>query len=323
MDAKIEILHKLQAMASELGRVPKRDEFTAAHFTRNYVENHWGSWSILLQAAGLGGTPGVRQGPVINEFPELKKPPKIMYLDIETAPIEARVWGRWEQNVAMNQITRDWFVLAFAAEINGVMHYLDQRYAKPIEDDSMLIMAIHHLLNEADVVYTWNGDRFDLKKLNARFFKHKLPPPTSYRSIDGLKIAKNKFSLTSNKLDDVSKLLGVEGKLHSEKFPGQELWNHCLAGNMEAWEAMASYNQRDVLILKEVMKCIDPWHNKVNFSMFEHENKCSCGSREFNEAPIKTTNSGKFKRFVCANCGKEFQRKTNLIHPETRKELMK
>jgi transposase-like protein len=86
---------------------------------------------------------------------------------------------------------------------------------------------------------------------------------------------------------------------------------------------MALYNQRDVTVLKQVMMAVDPWHNKVNFSMFELENKCSCGSKEFNQAGMKTTNAGKFERFICASCGKEYQKKANLIHPDTRKELLK
>jgi predicted phosphodiesterase len=53
MDAKIEILQALQSMAAELGRAPKREEFTAAHYKRDHIAKHWGSWTILLQAAGL------------------------------------------------------------------------------------------------------------------------------------------------------------------------------------------------------------------------------------------------------------------------------
>lgn len=321
MDAKIEILHALQAMTKELGRVPKRDEFTNAYFTRDYIEKHYGTWSVLLQAAGLGGQPGRRV--VIDELPRLERPPKVLYFDIETAPIEARVWGRWEQNISMSQITRDWFVMSFAAEMDGVMHQLDQRYSQPIEDDSMLIMAIHHLLNEADIVYGWNSNSFDIKKLNARFFKHKLPPVKPFRSIDGLKIARQKFALTSNKLDDVAKLLGLPSKLHSEKFPGQELWNQCLAGNQEAWEDMALYNIRDVEVLKEVMRHLDPWHSKVNFGVFHHKTKCSCGSENIKENGVNVTNSGKFQAYVCGDCGKHFQGKANLLHPDTRASILK
>jgi predicted phosphodiesterase len=58
MDAKIEIMNKLKEMATELGRAPLRHEFTAAHFTKDHIAKHWGSFTILLQAAGLGGEVG-------------------------------------------------------------------------------------------------------------------------------------------------------------------------------------------------------------------------------------------------------------------------
>lgn len=58
MDAKIEILNKLKEMAAELGRAPLRQEFTAAHYTKDHIAKHWGSFTILLQAAGLGGEVG-------------------------------------------------------------------------------------------------------------------------------------------------------------------------------------------------------------------------------------------------------------------------
>jgi uncharacterized protein YprB with RNaseH-like and TPR domain len=317
-----DLVVELKQLALELGGKPTREQFyERVGSSKHYIEKNFGGWSAILRAADLDNTPRAKNNSA--DFVNIKAPPRIMYLDIETAPIEARVWGRWEQNVAMNQITRDWFIMSFAAELDGQMHYLDQRYSNPIEDDSMLMVAIHHLMGQADIIYGWNSDKFDLKKLNARFFKHKMTPPTSFRSIDGLKIVKNKMALTSNKLDDVAKLLGIEGKLHSDKFPGQELWNQCLAGNMEAWQDMETYNKQDVLVLKEVMKRIDPWHSKINFSVFEYENKCSCGSTEFKAAPVKVTNAGKFQRVVCSSCGKEFQLKTNLVHPDTRKELMK
>lgn len=321
MDAKIEILHALQAMTKELGRVPKRDEFTNAYFTRDYIEKHYGTWSVLLQAAGLGGQPGRRV--VIDELPKLERPPKVLWLDIETSLMSVETFGIRDQYIEHDSVIKDWFVMSFCAMTETETHYLDQRYSNPVSDDSMLLIAVHHLLQNSDIVYTWNGEHFDFKKLNARFVKHGLNPVLSFRSIDGYKIARSKFGFTSNKLDYVAKYLGIEGKLTGRKFPGKKLWRECENGNMEAWDEMERYNRQDVVILKEVMAKLDPWHNKVNFGVYEQKNKCSCGSTSFSEGPVKVTNSGKFERFVCSVCGKEFIGKRNLLHPDTRKELLK
>lgn len=51
MDAKIELLHKLKALASELGRVPTRDEFRDEH--GESYSKLYGGFTQLLHAAGL------------------------------------------------------------------------------------------------------------------------------------------------------------------------------------------------------------------------------------------------------------------------------
>jgi hypothetical protein len=47
------------------------------------------------------------------------KGPKVLFIDIETAPILARVWNIWEENIGLNQIEMDWSILAFAAKWLG------------------------------------------------------------------------------------------------------------------------------------------------------------------------------------------------------------
>ena len=41
---------------------------------------------------------------------------KILYVDIETTPTKAYVWGLWKQNIPINMIEDDWFVLSWAAK---------------------------------------------------------------------------------------------------------------------------------------------------------------------------------------------------------------
>ena len=190
------LVSAVKQMALDLGRVPKRDEFTAVYCTRDYIEKVAGGWTKLLQLADLYTPPGLKK-PVIDEMPSLAKPPRKLWIDIETAPVCARVWGLYDQNIGLNQIVEDWFILSFAASLDGEVHYLDQRHAKPLNDDSMLLVAIHHLLCQADIVYSWYGESFDLKKINARFLKHGMSPPTSYRSVDGLKIARKNLTLAA------------------------------------------------------------------------------------------------------------------------------
>lgn len=54
MDAKIALVNKLKALASELGRVPKRDEFTAHCGGYEYLK-HFGGYTQFLHASGFKG----------------------------------------------------------------------------------------------------------------------------------------------------------------------------------------------------------------------------------------------------------------------------
>ena len=47
---------------------------------------------------------------------EIETGAKILILDIETAPIRAKVWGIWNQNISIDQIESDWFILTWAAK---------------------------------------------------------------------------------------------------------------------------------------------------------------------------------------------------------------
>ena len=42
--------------------------------------------------------------------------PKILILDIETAPMKAYVWKRWKEDVSLDQTISEWFCLAWAAK---------------------------------------------------------------------------------------------------------------------------------------------------------------------------------------------------------------
>ncbi len=99
--------------------------------------------------------------------------PRVLLFDIETAPVLGYVWRLFEQNVALNQIHTDWYVLAWAAkwldEPDDRVMYMDQRFSQDIEDDRPLLRPLHRLLDEADIVITHNGKQFDVKKVNARF----------------------------------------------------------------------------------------------------------------------------------------------------------
>lgn len=255
------------------------------------------------------------------------KGPRVLLLDIETAPMLGYVWGLWENNVALNQVNQDWYILSWSAKWLGekTVMYDDQRNAKNIEDDSRLLKGIWKLLDEADIVVGQNSNNFDLKKLNARFILNGFQPPSSYRKLDTKLIAQKHFAFTSTRLEYMSDKINKKYKKlkkHGE-FIGFEMWSECLKGNKRAWKEMEKYNKYDVLALEELFMALIPWDNSINFNLYhdEESHTCKCGSTEFNRNGYYYTDAGKFQRYRCVKCGAETRGRENLLSKAKRKSL--
>jgi len=259
---------------------------------------------------------------------ETPKSPKVLIFDIETAPMLAYVWGLWDQNIGLNMIKEEWYVMSFAAKWLGdapsKVIYYDQEGIKPQKNDKKLLKEIWSLLDEADVVITQNGIKFDQKKLNARFIMQGFKPTSSYRHIDTLRIAKKNFAFTSNKLAYMTDKLCVKyKKLSHGNFAGFSLWSECMNNNPEAWKEMKKYNKYDVLSLEELYYALIPYDNSIDFNVY-HEgigSICKCGSEVFKAAGFFYSSTGKFKKYKCEDCGHETRDKKNLLSKEKRKSL--
>jgi hypothetical protein len=252
--------------------------------------------------------------------------PKVLLIDIETAPMLNFCWGIWDQNVALNQIKSDWYVLSWSAKWLGqpAVLYKDQRNAKDIENDKELLKGIWKLLDEADIVVSQNGKAFDSKKLNARFVINGFKPPSPYRHIDTLILAKKHFAFTSNKLEYMSdKMCTKYKKLKHNKFPGFEMWRECLKGNKEAWREMERYNKYDVLTLEELYHKLQPWDTTINFNVYTNDlsTKCNCGGKNLRKKGYAYTNTAKLQRFVCNDCGAQITGKVNLLQKDKKQAL--
>lgn len=266
-------------------------------------------------------------GSEVKELATHSRGAKVLFFDIETSPILGNVWSLWQQNVGLNQIAQDWYVLSWAAkwQHEDKVMYQDKRASWDSEDDSELLEGIWKLLDEADIVVGQNSKRFDEKKLNARFVLNGMKPPSTYRSVDTLEIAKRHFGFTSNKLEYMSdKLCKRYKKLKHGKFAGFELWKECLRGNTEAWDEMEDYNIHDVLALEELYDVLKPWyrsHPNMNIYTDTEDVSCVCGAGEWVHNGYHYTNVSKFDRFRCNNCGATNRGRVNLLLENKRASL--
>jgi uncharacterized protein YprB with RNaseH-like and TPR domain len=179
---------------------------------------------------------------------------KILYLDIETTPIKAWVWGLWDQNVAINQIIEPTEMLCFGARWHGKKNVI----FKSVHHDGKKTMLeeLHKLMDEADVLVGWNSAAFDHKHINREFLENGLQPPSPVKDLDLMSIVKSNFQFPSNKLDYVAQALGVGAKV---KHSGFQLWIDCMDGKDKAWKEMKKYQLQDVNLLVDLYDILLPW----------------------------------------------------------------
>lgn len=239
---------------------------------------------------------------------------KVVLLDIETAPNLGWIWGKYEQDVIAFE--QQWFLLCFSyrwltAEGDGVRccalpDY--DGYAEAPTHDGKLTQALWGVFDEADVIIAHNGDAFDIKKANAKFIQHELPPPSPYKTIDTLKIAKKHFKFESNKLNDLGEYLGVG---HKASTGGFGLWKRCMDGDVDAWEKMRAYNVQDVALLEKVYYKLRPWSSShPNLSLYSNSNdlRCpTCGSEHIQKRGSAYTRLQVRQRLQCQECSAWFQ----------------
>jgi len=258
---------------------------------------------------------------------------KILIFDLETAPKLAFMWGMWNQNVSLPMMERDGYLLSWAAKWygeDGVMSDSLFNYGSEIENEDgvlnegKLVSTLWELLDEADMLISYNGNKFDIPVANTAMFKAGLMPPNAGKSIDLLAVVRRKFRFASNKLDFISKEMGIEQKKSHEGF---ELWRKCMLGDEEAWKSMVEYNEQDIIVTEQLYDKVRPWiknHPNVNvIDEHDHTVRCpSCASSDIKRNGFENMASGtRYQRYRCNTCGTNARGKTILNDIEKRRSL--
>lgn len=235
-------------------------------------------------------------------------PAKILLLDIETLPINADIWGVWNQNIGKHQIKKDWSIVTWAAKWLFSTEVIGEsvKSKEAIErTDQSVLAGIWELVNQAHIVITHNGNGFDLKRLNTRWLLGGFPPPMFYQSIDTLAILKEKFDFTYNQLDYVNAVLGIGRKMDND----YHWWDEAGKGSKKYIDLMLDYNKQDVNILEELYLRLRPWMSKhPNLNVFavdgnKVEHCPACGGVNLHWDGSYMTPLGLYKAFRCQDCG--------------------
>lgn len=254
--------------------------------------------------------------------------PKILFIDLETAPKIAYVWQFFKENISPKQVLSHGHIMSAAwiwnNDSDDTISYSENRH----ENDDELVRLLIDLLDEADIVVGHNVKYFDTATINARALVLGIKPPSPYKIVDTYRVAKSRFKFESNSLEYLTKILKVKHKkLTHGKFPGFEMWRACLAGNVEAWEECRTYNINDTLAVRDVYYAMLPWiNNHPNVGAFteNEEHTCpNCGGTHLHKRGWYYNNLGRYQRYRCTDCGAWSRSASNELTKEKRKNMLR
>lgn len=240
---------------------------------------------------------------------------RILMYDLECAPANGDFWGLFDQNIGINQVKVQPYILSFAARWYGSKKVI----FKDVHHDGRtgMLEALHAAIDEADAVCGWNSTGFDDKWANGEFAKEGMAPPSPVKKIDLMLQLRAKMRFLSNKLDYVSQeIFGLEGK---KSTGGHELWTACMAGDETAWRKMKSYNIQDVNLLVDIFDRALPWLTIPNPALHDDDiSGCPrCGSDNYQSRGSAPTATGRYPRFQCNECGGWFKGKKVIVGSTT------
>lgn len=251
--------------------------------------------------------------------------PKILIFDIETAASIVYAFNRWNENIGLEKVIQDPYVLTWSAKWLYSTEVLSDR-CTPEEaikaDDRRIVKSLWNLLNEADMTVAHYGDNYDTPWMNSRFIIHGLNPPNVVSTIDTKKIASKYFKFPSNKLDALAGYFGLGGKIKTSF----SLWSSCMQGNQQALIDMNTYCDQDVRVLEEVYLKLRPYikgHPNVGLYLESDVPVCpNCGSKHLHqETQDYYTPTGRYSVYRC-ECGALSRCRTHNMDKEKRQVLV-
>jgi hypothetical protein len=237
--------------------------------------------------------------------------PKILLLDIETAPNKVYMWDMYQEWNSSEMLIESWYILCWCAKwldnkkvMSSALVDFPKKYTRSKRDERAILLAMHALLSEADIIVGHNISGFDLGKLKAKFLQYNITLPPPVKMVDTLLAARKGFKFTSNKLGDLATFLGIGHKVDTGGF---KLWKGCMAGEAEAWEKMVEYCKQDVLLLEEVylkLRADMQGHPNLGAYLSGEGPVCpKCGSFEMVKHGFTFSNQTKYQRYQCQQCG--------------------
>lgn len=235
---------------------------------------------------------------------------KILYLDIETSYMLAKVWQPGNQYISHKQLINHTSILCAAWKWEGekVIH---SHFVQPVWlCDKELTAKLVEVINQADLVIGQNHEAFDLKVINARAAYHGIQGLNlnAISTDDTLKLMRKAFRLPSCSMEYAAQYFGLTLKTDGGGMDRVDrILRHCEDTSSKAMKEHVRYCRNDVKVTEELMQRIMPYVNlKVNRALLsggDVYNCHACGSENVHQSDnYYYTKVSKYAKFTCGDC---------------------
>lgn len=241
--------------------------------------------------------------------------PRILIADIETMAAKVYTWGMFNQNHSIDQIIEPDRMICFAAKWYGSpkVIFKSEYHDSPLD----MALAVYELLNEADVLVTYNGNSFDIPWFQRVRHEHGLDHPSPFTSVDLYRVFKKNERHLSHKLAYITRQYNLTGKFSHHGFM---LWRECNGdfgpeAQRKAWIEMRKYNKQDVVTTDELFEEALPYITTIPhvslWSEFGDDGRPTCpspvcGSVVVTRQGWRRTKTRRYPRYQCSECGRWF-----------------
>lgn len=167
-----------------------------------------------------------------------------------------------------------------------------------------MLRRIWDAYNKAQIVVGHNIDGFDTKKLKAEWLGIGLAPPSPFKSVDTLKVARREFGYESNTLDSLCQRLGITAK--TDRYEVAVARAAC-AGDRAAQARIKGYNCGDIAATVGLYDVLRPWHPSHPHSIIgtiDDRPTCNaCWGDDLEPNGFTLANLILYRLFKCRGCG--------------------
>lgn len=232
----------------------------------------------------------------------MERKPRILVIDIETAPALMWGWGMFKQNFGVEQVAKDPYILMVG------MKWLGEARSTILTNWDMtqkqMLKRTLEALDECDAVISKNGVKFDIPWIRTELLKYKLGPMPKLTHIDLEKAARAYFRFHSNKLDYIVRYLGIGNKVEHEGFG---LWRKVMEGDEKARRRMVKYCAGDLDITEKLYNEMGPHiENHPAIRALGSKACVFCHSTRTQKRGPRYTACFEIQRHQCKDCRKWF-----------------